>query len=115
MISATRFLALAAVSIAAGAAPAAAQDGATGGLLPAQPAVALTLDEAGRRAVENNPDLAVVRPDTEADAARGLASRRALAPVVSPQGGRSRISPPAPTRRSTSASSVTAARSSPAA
>jgi len=61
---------------------------------PASPApstttVSLTLDEAVRRAVENNPDLAVVRLDTEVQAARVGESRTAYAPVFSTTLGRS--------------------------
>jgi len=41
----------------------------------------LTLDDAVRRAVERNPDLAIVRLDTEADAARVGEARGAYAPV----------------------------------
>jgi len=43
----------------------------------------LTLDEAVRRAVENNPDLAIVRLGTEVEAARVGESRGAFAPVLS--------------------------------
>ena len=45
--------------------------------------LALTLDEAVRRAVENNPDLAIVRLGTEVEAARVGESRGAFAPVFS--------------------------------
>src|SRR5690606_26590643 len=48
-----------------------------------------------RRAVENNPDVAVVRLDTEVDAARVLESQSAFAPVFSTQVGHSSISTPA--------------------
>ena len=75
-------------------APAAAQDAASPAVVPATATLTLTLDEAVRRAVENNPDLAVVRLDTEADAARVLESRGAFAPVFSSQVGRSSISTP---------------------
>jgi multidrug efflux pump len=51
--------------------------------------VRLTLDEAVRRAVENNPDLEVVRLDTEAGAARVGESRAANVPVFSTTLGRS--------------------------
>src|SRR5215470_16473830 len=55
----------------------------------------LTLDDAVRRAVERNPDLAIVRLDTEADAARVGEARGAYAPVFSTQFGRSRnVTPP---------------------
>jgi multidrug efflux pump len=43
----------------------------------------LTLDEAVRRAVENNPELAIVRLGTEVEAARVGESRGAFAPVLS--------------------------------
>jgi outer membrane protein TolC len=54
----------------------------------------LTLDEAVRRAVENNPDLAVVRLGTEVEAARVGESRGAFAPVLSTQFGRSSVATP---------------------
>src|SRR6266567_2165350 len=57
--------------------------------------VRLTLDEAVRRAVENNPDLAIVRLGTEVEAARVGESRGAYAPVFSTAFGRSRnVTPP---------------------
>jgi outer membrane protein TolC len=57
--------------------------------------VKLTLDEAVRRAVENNPDLAVVRLGTEVEAARVGESRGAYAPVFSTTLGRSgNVAPP---------------------
>ena len=65
------------------------------GLLSAVPAAAqvekleLTLDDAVRRAVEHNPDLAVVRMETEVEAARVGESRAAFVPVFSTQLGRS--------------------------
>ena len=58
------------------------------------PTMELTLDEAVRRAVENNPDLAIVRLGTEVDAARVAESRGAFAPVFSTQLGRSSASTP---------------------
>jgi outer membrane protein TolC len=55
----------------------------------------LTLDDAVRRAVERNPDLAIVRLATEADAARVGEARGAYAPVFSTMFGRSRnVTPP---------------------
>ena len=55
----------------------------------------LTLDEAVRRAVENNPDLAIVRLGTEVEAARVGESRGAYAPVLSTTLGRSsNVTPP---------------------
>ena len=57
--------------------------------------VRLTLDEAVRRAVENNPDLAIVRLGTEVEAARVGESRGAYAPVFSTAFGRSgNVAPP---------------------
>jgi len=65
---------------------------------PSQPSattVTLSLDEAVRRAVENNPDLAVVRLDTEVEAARVGESRAAYTPVFSTTLGRSsNVTPP---------------------
>jgi outer membrane protein TolC len=64
-------------------------------LMPAGPAaLQLTLDDAVRRAIENNPDLAVVRLGTEVEAARVGESRGAFAPVFSTQVGRSSIASP---------------------
>jgi outer membrane protein TolC len=55
----------------------------------------LTLDEAVRRAVDNNPDLAIVRLGTEVEAARVGESRGAFAPVFSTTVGRtSNVTPP---------------------
>jgi len=56
--------------------------------------VQLTLDDAVRRAVENNPDLAIVRLDTDADAARVGQSRSAYAPIFSTTFGRSSTATP---------------------
>jgi outer membrane protein TolC len=56
--------------------------------------VSLTLDDAVRRAVENNPDLAVVQLDTEVGAARVGESRGVYAPVFSTTFGRSSIATP---------------------
>jgi outer membrane protein len=56
--------------------------------------VQLTLDDAVRRAVENNPDLAIVRLDTDADAARVGQSRSAYAPIFSTTFGRSNTATP---------------------
>ena len=62
----------------------------------AQDTLRLTLDEAVRRAVENNPDLAVVRLGTEVEAARVGESRGAFTPVFSTELGRSSsVTPPA--------------------
>jgi len=55
----------------------------------------LTLDQAVRRAVENNPDLAIVRLGTEVEAARVGESRGAFAPMFSTTVGRSsNVTPP---------------------
>src|SRR5215831_9121082 len=57
--------------------------------------IELSVDDAVQRAVERNPDLAVVRLDTEAEAARVGEARGAYAPVFSTQFGRSRnVTPP---------------------
>jgi outer membrane protein len=58
-------------------------------------AIQLTLDEAVRRAVENNPDLAIVKLGTEVEAARVGESRGAFSPVFSTLLGRSStVTPP---------------------
>jgi outer membrane protein TolC len=55
----------------------------------------LTLDEAVRRAAENNPDLGIARLGTEVEAARVGESRGAFAPVVSTTlGHSSNVTPP---------------------
>jgi outer membrane protein len=51
--------------------------------------IELTLDEAVRRAVENNPDLAIVRLGTEVEAARVGESQGVFSPVLSTVLGRS--------------------------
>ena len=56
--------------------------------------VRLTLDDAVRRAVEHNPELAIVELATQADAARVGESRGAFAPVFSSQFGRSSTATP---------------------
>jgi outer membrane protein len=57
--------------------------------------VQLTIEDAVRRAIENNPDLALVRLGTEAAAARVGESRGAYAPVFSSTLGRStNVTPP---------------------
>src|SRR3954464_2542107 len=59
------------------------------------PALILTLDEAVRRAVDHNPDLAVVRLGTEVQAAQVGESRTAYTPVLSSTFGRSsNVTPP---------------------
>ena len=56
----------------------------------------LTLDDAVRRAVEYNPDLAIVRLGTEVEAARVGESKGAFSPLFSTILGRSRnVTPPA--------------------
>jgi outer membrane protein len=76
---------------------------AIGALLLSTPAVAqgdrhalqLSLDDAVLRAIERNPDLAIVRLDTEVEAARVGETRGAYAPVFSSSFGRSRnVTPP---------------------
>src|SRR2546422_1405886 len=52
-------------------------------------ALPLTLEDAVRRAVEHNPDLAIVRLGTEVEAARVGESQRAFSPVFSTILGRS--------------------------
>ncbi len=69
-----------AATVPAAAAPQAVPGGST---------LALTVDEAVRRAVDHNPDLAVVRLGIDADSSRVSASRSAFAPVFSTAIGRS--------------------------
>ncbi len=58
-------------------------------------ALELTLDEAVRRAIEHNPDLAIVRLDTEVEAAHVGESRGAYTPLFSTTLGRaSTVTPP---------------------
>src|SRR5580765_3454959 len=55
----------------------------------------LTLEDAVRRAVEHNPDLAIVRLDTEAESARVGEAKGAFVPVFSTILGRSsNVTPP---------------------
>jgi len=54
----------------------------------------LTLDEAVRRAVESNPELAVVKLGIEVEAARVGESRTAFTPLFSTTVGRSSVSTP---------------------
>ena len=62
---------------------------------PQQSTVQLTLADAVQRMVEHNPDLMIVRLDTEVEAARVGQSRGAYAPVFSTTLGRSRnVTPP---------------------
>jgi outer membrane protein TolC len=61
----------------------------------AQGTLQLTVDEAVRRAIEHNPDLAAVRHGTEIEAARVSESESAYAPVVSTMiGSSSNVTPP---------------------
>ena len=56
----------------------------------------LTLEDAVRRALDNNPDLAIVRRDTDVETARIAESRTAFTPVFSTVIGRSSsVTPPA--------------------
>jgi outer membrane protein len=58
-------------------------------------ALSLTLAEAVQRAVENNPDLAIVRLGTDVESARVGESRSAFSPVFSTMFGRSsNVTPP---------------------
>ena len=58
--------------------------------------VSLTLADAVQRALEHNPDLAIVRSGTEVEAARVGESRGAYTPLFSTSGGRTRnVTPPA--------------------
>jgi outer membrane protein len=57
-------------------------------------ALPLTLDDAVRRALDNNPDLAIVRLDTDVEAARVGQSRSAFAPIFSTTFGRSSTATP---------------------
>ena len=63
---------------------------------PPQPqTVQLTLADAVQRTIEHNPDLAIVRLDTEVEAAKVGESRGAYAPVFATTLGRSRnVTPP---------------------
>lgn len=85
MIKTWRFLALALAALP-GATPAAAQQ--------APEPLRLTVDEAVRRAIEHNPDLALVRLGTEVEAARVGETRSAYTPVFSTVLGRSSSATP---------------------
>jgi len=61
---------------------------------PAPPVVQLTLADAVERTIEHNPDLAIVRLDTEVEAARVGEAKGAYAPVFSTALGRSRNTTP---------------------
>ena len=58
------------------------------------PTISLTLADAVQRVVAHNPDLAIVRLDTEVESARVGESRSAYTPVFSTAFGRSRTSTP---------------------
>ena len=63
---------------------------------PSASTVSLTLAEAVERALAHNPDLAIVRSETEVEAARVGESRGAYTPLFSTTGGRTRnVTPPA--------------------
>src|SRR5262245_1394522 len=64
-------------------------------LSPRTDAIELTLEEAVRRAVDNNPDLAIVRLDTEIGAAQVAESQSAFVPVFSTVAARSSVVTPA--------------------
>jgi outer membrane protein len=81
------------LAMSAGTAWAQAED--PSGRLQPDRTIELTLEEAVRRAVENNPDLAIVRLGTEVESARVGESRSAFAPVFSTVLGRSsNVTPP---------------------
>jgi outer membrane protein TolC len=85
----------AAVAAAFAAQPALAQGTSTAPRPASAPAaIELTLDEAVRRAIDHNPDLAVVRLGVDADAARVLGARSAFVPIFSTSLGRSNIAAP---------------------
>jgi outer membrane protein TolC len=72
-----------------------AEASAQAGEKPAPETLQLTLDDAVRRAVENNPDLAIVRLSTEVEVARVAETQGAFAPVFSTALGRSGdVAPP---------------------
>ena len=75
------------------AATASAQNIPASGPSPA-PMLNLTLDDAVRRAVEHNPDLAIVRLGTEVEAARVGESKTAFTPMFSTVLGRSSTATP---------------------
>ena len=76
-------------------APAAfAQTGQAAAAQPSRETLSLTLDDAVRRALDRNPDLAVVRLETDAGAARVAQSRGAFTPLFSTVAGRSSTTAP---------------------
>jgi len=58
---------------------------------PVQQAIELSLEEAVRRAIDNNPDLAVVRLGTDVEAARVSEAESAYRPLFSTTVGRSQV------------------------
>jgi len=77
------------------AATASAQTNTTPGGGTSRETLRLTLDDAVRRAVENNPELAIVRLGTEVEAARVGESKSAYTPMFSTVLGRSSsVTPP---------------------
>lgn len=90
----TRAVGRAAAAALLAAAPAAAQTPQAQQQEPTE-AVRLTLGDAVQRAIEHNPDLSVVRLDTEVEAARVGESRAAYTPQFSTMFGRTRdVTPP---------------------
>ncbi len=87
----TSALALAGLTMAA---TAAAQVSSAPGADHAANALKLTLDDAVRRAVENNPELAIVRMGPEVEAARVGESRSAFVPTFFTSVGRSSVVTP---------------------
>ena len=73
---------------------AAAQGSAASAAKPPIETLPLTIDEAVRRAVDNNPDLAIVRLGVDVETARVAESRSAFLPVLSSTLGRSSIVTP---------------------
>ena len=74
-----------------------AQQSSGGGIVAPAPALgrlALTLDEAVRRAIEHNPDLAIVRVAVDVEGARVLATRSAFEPVFTSLLGRASSATP---------------------
>jgi outer membrane protein TolC len=93
MIRTFRVLALIGATVGLLPSVAAAQQSAAPGRSDAT--LALTLDEAVRRAIEHNPDLALVKMGTEVEAARVGETRGAYVPVFSTALGRSStVTPP---------------------
>ena len=84
------------VTLAVLAAPAAAAAQGSAASRPNPPieTLRLTIDDAVRRAVDNNPDLAVVRLGVDVETARVAESRSAFLPVLSSTLGRSSVVTP---------------------